>query len=119
MFFTGYVQGGLNASTTEQFNRQVEHIAYIVKETLERGGSVVEPSQEAQDAYTRHFREIEIDTSPLLSECTPSYYNNEGEERPAMAAVARLWAWLGCVPEAAGRLADKGRLGWLGLEIRP
>jgi cyclohexanone monooxygenase len=82
MFFTGYIQGGLNASTTEQFNRQVEHIAHIVRETVRRGAAVVEPSQEAQDAYVRHFREIEIDTSPIFSDCTPSYYNNEGEKDP-------------------------------------
>jgi cyclohexanone monooxygenase len=82
MFYTGYIQGGLNASTTEQFNRQCEHIAYIVAETRRRGAAVAEPSQEAQDAYVRHFREIEIDLSALSRECTPSYYNNEGEERP-------------------------------------
>ena len=80
MYFTGYIQGGLNASTTEQFNRQAEHIAYIIAQTLARGASVVEPSQEAQDAYVRHFEEIEPDLSELLAECTPSYYNNEGEE---------------------------------------
>jgi hypothetical protein len=82
MYFTGYIQGGLNASTTEQFNRQVEHIAYIVSEARKRGASLVEPTQEAQDAYVRHFREIEVDTSPIFSECTPSYYNNEGEKDP-------------------------------------
>jgi cation diffusion facilitator CzcD-associated flavoprotein CzcO len=82
MFFTGYIQGALNSSTTEQFNRQVEHIAYIVGETLRRGATVVEPSQEAEEAYVGHFREIEIDTSPIFAECTPSYYNNEGEKDP-------------------------------------
>ena len=82
MFFTGYIQGGLNSNIPEQLNRQVEHAAYIVRETLRRGVAVAEPSQDAQDAYVRHFREIEIDTSALLSECTPSYYNNEGEKQP-------------------------------------
>jgi cation diffusion facilitator CzcD-associated flavoprotein CzcO len=82
MFFTGYIQGGLNASTTEQFNRQVEHAAYIVDETLGRGASSAEPSQEAQDEYVRHFREIEVDTTPIVGDCTPSYYNNEGDKQP-------------------------------------
>jgi cyclohexanone monooxygenase len=82
MFFTGYIQGGLNSTTTEQFNRQAEHIAYIVAETHKRGAASAEPSQEAQDAYVRHFRDIEFDTSGLLAECTPSYYNNEGDQKP-------------------------------------
>jgi cation diffusion facilitator CzcD-associated flavoprotein CzcO len=83
MFFTGYIQGGLNSSTTEQFSRQVEHVAYIVSETLRRGARSVEPSQEAQDAYVKHFHEIEVDTSALIRECTPSYYSNDGDEKPA------------------------------------
>src|SRR5690606_11519292 len=82
MYFTGYIQGGLNASTTEQFNRQAEHIAYIVGECLTRGVRAAEPTREAQDAYVRHFAEIEVDTSHLIRECTPSYYSNEGHEKP-------------------------------------
>jgi cyclohexanone monooxygenase len=82
MYFTGYIQGGLNASTTEQFNRQVEHVAYIVDECRKRGVDTAEPTQEAQDAYVRHFREIEINTSALIRECTPSYYSNEGDAKP-------------------------------------
>jgi cyclohexanone monooxygenase len=81
MFYTGFIQGGLNSSTTEQFNRQCEHIAYIIGETLKRGAAVVEPTREAQAEYVRHFREIAVDTSALLRECTPSYYNNEGDSR--------------------------------------
>jgi cation diffusion facilitator CzcD-associated flavoprotein CzcO len=83
MYFTGYIQGGLNASTTEQFNRQTQHIAYIVAQALKRGAQTVEPSPEGQDAYVRHFRTIEVDTSALQAECTPSYYNNEGEPNAA------------------------------------
>ncbi len=82
MYFTGYIQGGLNSSTTEQFNRQTENIAYIVSECQKRGIEAAEPTQEAQDAYVRHFREIEVDTSSLIRECTPSYYSNEGDARP-------------------------------------
>jgi len=82
MYFTGYIQGGLNSTTTEQYNRQTEHIAYIVSECLNRGVDAVVPTQEAQEAYIRHFGEIEIDTSALIRECTPSYYSNEGDARP-------------------------------------
>lgn len=82
MYFTGYIQGGLNSSTTEQFNRQVEHIAYIVAECLKRGITAAEPTKEAQDGYVRHFMDIEVDTSALIRECTPSYYSNEGDAKP-------------------------------------
>jgi cyclohexanone monooxygenase len=82
MCFTGYIQGALNSSTTEQFSRQCEHIAYIVGETLKRGAQVAEVTEAAMDAYVRQFSDIEVDTSDFVRACTPSYYNNEGEEKP-------------------------------------
>jgi cation diffusion facilitator CzcD-associated flavoprotein CzcO len=84
-FFAGYIQGGLNASTTEQFGRQGYHIAYVISETLKRGAKVVEPTQEAQDAYVRHFREVEFDSSQFQRECTPSYFTNEGQVKAPWA----------------------------------
>ncbi len=84
-FFTGYIQGGLNASTTEQFGRQGYHIAYVISAALKRGAKVVEPSQEAQDAYVRHFHEVEFDSSQFQRECTPSYFTNEGQVKAPWA----------------------------------
>jgi cation diffusion facilitator CzcD-associated flavoprotein CzcO len=82
-FFTGFIQGGLNSSTTEVFNRQGHHIAYIIKEALRRGASVVEPSLEAQDRWVSHIRATAIDISQFQRECTPSYFNNEGDDKKA------------------------------------
>jgi len=77
-FYTGYVQGGLNASTTEQFGKQGYHIAYIISEALKRGAKVVEPTKAAQDAYVKHFQEVEFDSTQFQRECTPSYFTSEG-----------------------------------------
>ncbi|HET8711692.1 MAG TPA: NAD(P)/FAD-dependent oxidoreductase, partial [Spongiibacteraceae bacterium] len=77
-YFIGYYQGGLNASTTEQYGSQGAHIAYIIKEALARGVSAVEPSAEAEAAYVKHIRETAVDLTDFQAECTPSYYNNEG-----------------------------------------
>jgi cation diffusion facilitator CzcD-associated flavoprotein CzcO len=90
MFFIGYIQGGLNASVTEQFGRQGEHSAYIISEALKRGVKAVEPSKEAQDAYVRTFEELEIDQSGFQRECTPSYFTNEGQVK-APWALFRNW----------------------------
>ena len=80
MFFTGYIQGGLNSSTTEMFSQQGYHATYIINEALERGYTHVEPSQEAQDAYIKRFHEVELDLSNILESCPPSYFTNEGEK---------------------------------------
>ena len=52
--------------------------------------AVVEPTQEAQDEYVRHFKEIEIDMSEFQRRCTPSYFNNEGQAK-ANWALFRSW----------------------------
>lgn len=94
-FFTGFIQGGVNASTTETFSQQGRHIAYIIKEALDRGAAVVEPSLEAQDAYVSMIRETAIDISAFQRECTPSYFNNEGEEVVNEKGEKKLRSYLG------------------------
>ncbi|GAC1414265.1 MAG: NAD(P)/FAD-dependent oxidoreductase [Novosphingobium sp.] len=89
-FYIGYIQGGLNASVTEQFGRQGEDIAHIIAETLKRGKAVVEPTQAAVDGYVAKFREVEVDLSAFQAECTPGYFNNEGESKPDWA-LFRGW----------------------------
>lgn len=79
-FFIGYYQGGVNATTTEQYGRQGHHIAYIIKECLDRGIKEAEPSQQAQDEWIKTIRETALDLSSFQEECTPSYYNGEGEK---------------------------------------
>jgi cation diffusion facilitator CzcD-associated flavoprotein CzcO len=85
-FFTGYVQSALNASTTEQMSGHARHIAYIISQALDRGVAAVEPTAEAQDAWVHHIRETAVDASQYLRECTPSYFNGEGDEKPRFYA---------------------------------
>ena len=89
-FYIGYIQGGLNASVTEQFGKQGQHIAHIIQEALKRGIKSVEPSQKAQDDYVQRFKELEMDLSQFQRECPPGYFNNEGEDRPKWA-LFRSW----------------------------
>ena len=76
-FFTGYIQGGLYATTVEQFNRQGYHIAHIIHEALKRGIAAVEPTQAAQDAWVQTMAPSTAFSQYLQSECPPSYLNNE------------------------------------------
>jgi len=87
MFYTGFIQTATNSSTTEQFRAQVEHIAHIVARASELGAEAVEPDKAAVQAYVSHMREMELDNAQFLKECTPSYYNNEGEDRPRWALI--------------------------------
>ncbi len=91
-FYIGYIQGGLNASVTEQFGQQGYHAAHIISEALKRGVGAVEPTQAAQAAYLKTFNEIEVDMSAFQIECTPSYFTNEGQVK-APWALFRGWGY--------------------------
>ena len=81
MFFTGFTQAGVNATNSATFISQGRHIGYIAAEALKRGAVTAEPSIEAQNAWIKHLREVAVDTTQFARECTPSYFNNEGEEK--------------------------------------
>ena len=78
MFFPGFVQGGVTVNVTHMYDKQTEHIAYIIKQGLERGVGTIEPSEEAQRAWVKTMRDTEVSNVSFLAECTPGYYNNEG-----------------------------------------
>ena len=117
-FFMGLYQGGLNGTIPETFKRQAEHIAYIIKAALQRGLSALEPSQEAQDEWVAHIRATAIDISSLQRECTPTYFNNEGDASkgkrwylgesygPGWAAFQKILSDWRASGEMAGLLAD-------------
>jgi cation diffusion facilitator CzcD-associated flavoprotein CzcO len=115
-FYVGYIQGGINASVTEQFGKQGYHIAYVISEALKRGVAAVETSKEAQDAYVRHFEDIEIDLSGFLRQCPPSYFNNEGEEKPKWALFRGYGHGWSAFQKLLQDWREKGELQGLSLE---
>jgi len=91
MFFTGFTQAGANATNSKTFIDQGRHIGYIASEALKRGAAVVEPTQEAQDAYIAHLRSVAVDNSEYVNSCTPSYFNNEGDETKKRHIFGEPW----------------------------
>ncbi len=110
MFYTGYVQGGLNGNTTTQFGSQAYHAAQVIGQVQAKGKTAVEPSKEAEDAYIKRFHELELDLSIILNECTPSYFTNEGDKE-AKWFLFRGWG-LGWdnFQQMVGEWRDKGDL---------
>jgi cation diffusion facilitator CzcD-associated flavoprotein CzcO len=80
-FFTGFTQAGLNATNSVTFVSQGRHIGYIVSEALKRGAATVEPSEKAQEAWVRTIRDNANEGAmQFAQDCTPGYFNNEGEK---------------------------------------
>jgi cyclohexanone monooxygenase len=79
-FFTGFTQGAFAANVTSMYDQQARHIAYMIKETVARGAATAEASQEAQDGWGKTIRDTAVPDRDFWRECTPGYYNGEGDE---------------------------------------
>ena len=103
-------QSGFTANFPHMINDQSKHLAYIAKQAIDRQARVVEVSQEAEDKWVETVIEAAMFNRKFLEECTPGYYNNEGQPselarrngpygRGPIAFVQLLEAW-----RAAGEL---------------
>ncbi|MFI4950888.1 MAG: flavin-containing monooxygenase, partial [Caulobacterales bacterium] len=84
-FIISNTQSGFTANFPHMINEQSKHIAYILKQATERQVRVIEASQEAEDAWVQTIIDLAIMRQKFLEECTPGYYNNEGNVQ-AMSA---------------------------------
>ena len=60
-------------------NEQARHIAHIVGACAERGVTVVETSEAAEAAWVQEVVDSALQRAKFAEECTPGYYNNEGQ----------------------------------------
>lgn len=79
MMFTGFTQAGISVNVSDMYEQQSEHIAYIIAQALDRGAKVIEPTQQAEEGWVRHMQETANSRADFMLECTPGYYNNEGD----------------------------------------
>ena len=78
-FWINFTQVGLSPNITSMFDDHARHIAWIIGETIRRGAKSVEPTEQAENAWVETIRETFHLMWAFLDECTPGYYNNEGD----------------------------------------
>ncbi|WP_280381947.1 flavin-containing monooxygenase [Nocardia wallacei] len=110
IYFTGFIQGGVTAATTLMFEQQADHIAYIIAQARRRGATVVEPSAEAEERWVRTIRENTVDNSTFVSECTPGYYNSEGEPNGRSFLGDPFWGGFYVLEDMLRAWRDAGEL---------
>ncbi|MCC6266671.1 MAG: NAD(P)/FAD-dependent oxidoreductase [Dehalococcoidia bacterium] len=78
-FIVGLAQVGGSANITHVLDVQSRHIAYVIESALERGAETVDVVQEAEDAWVDTTIRASMANITFLENCTPGYYNNEGQ----------------------------------------
>ena len=78
-FFMGVTQGGFTANFPHMLNEQSRHIAYMVGQVLGSNATCIEATAAGEDAWVETIRTMAVFNQRFLEECTPGYYNNEGQ----------------------------------------
>jgi cyclohexanone monooxygenase len=78
-FIISNSQAGLTVNFPHMINEQAKHLAYIVKQCIDRQVRIAEVSQDAEDAWVEKVIKSALIGKRFQEECTPGYYNNEGQ----------------------------------------
>ena len=78
-FFMGVTQGGFTANFPHMLNEQSLHIAYLIDHAVNGNVNCMEPTQEGEDGWVETIKGMAVFNQRFLEECTPGYYNNEGQ----------------------------------------
>jgi cation diffusion facilitator CzcD-associated flavoprotein CzcO len=78
-FIMGNQQSGFTVNYPHMLGEQSRHIAYIVREALDRGLRTVEVSEAAEAEWVDTILRLAGFGRQFLEQCTPGYYNNEGK----------------------------------------
>lgn len=77
-FNIGVLQSGVGVNFMYTLDTHAKHLAYVISECDKQGFKTVEPSAEAEENWVAGIVESGKAMRGFFSNCTPSYYNNEG-----------------------------------------
>src|SRR5215469_6947652 len=103
-FIVSNSQSGFTANFPHMLNEQSKHIAYLISACAERQAKTIEPTAEAEAEWVQTIIDSAIMRQKFQEECTPGYYNNEGQPsalaarngfygKGSIAFVALIDAW--------------------------
>ena len=78
-FIMGPQQAGFTVNYPHMLNEQSKHLAYIVRQAIDRGVRSVEVSEAAEQEWIDTVIRLARFSRQFLEDCTPGYYNNEGK----------------------------------------
>ncbi|WP_052068101.1 flavin-containing monooxygenase [Rhodococcoides fascians] len=90
MFIVGNKShSGLTTNVAHILGEQAVHVGALIKRCLDEGIESFDIHQDAEDGWAAEMDAKSIDRSKFEEECTPGYFNNEGEKgKPTIYAGA-------------------------------
>ena len=79
LFFVGLTQSAGTVSIPHALNEQAKHISFLLGEARTRSAEVVETTPEGVESWQQELRSKARMNDWFYEQCTPGYYNNEGQ----------------------------------------
>jgi cyclohexanone monooxygenase len=79
-FFLGFTQTAVTVSVPYALDQQARHATFIMEEAERRAAGAVDITAEAEQAWVEEMKDKARLGVKFYTECTPGYYNNEGQE---------------------------------------
>jgi cation diffusion facilitator CzcD-associated flavoprotein CzcO len=77
-FHMGITQNALTANFPHMLQEQARHITELIQHAKANEARSLEPTPEAEAEWVATIRQKAVNNVHYLTECTPGYYNNEG-----------------------------------------
>jgi cation diffusion facilitator CzcD-associated flavoprotein CzcO len=74
-----FIQTGYTQNNTHALGEQAQHIAYVLKQMMDRGVQKFEPSEEAEQGWVKTIMELGQQQYDYIQDCIPGYYTKEGD----------------------------------------
>ena len=78
-FNLGISQSGFKPNFTDMLAEQADHVVNLLSHMRARQLTRIEPTAEAEAAWSKTIHHKATDTRAFLSQCTPGYYSGEGD----------------------------------------
>ncbi len=79
MFVLSHAQGGFTVNYPHLLNEASSHLAHIIRHAIDEDIAELEVTQQAEDEWLATLAESARDLQAFQQQCTPGYYNNEGQ----------------------------------------
>ncbi len=117
MFVLGHAQGGFTVNYPHLLEEASGHLCHVLRHLIDHGLSTVEATSDAEENWLVQLGESARDIRTFQEQCTPGYYNNEGQ--PGTAGFLSSSYGTGPMPffQLLADWRDAGT--FAGLEFRP
>ena len=89
-FFLGFTQSAVTVNVPQSLNEQARHVTYILSQVRARGKTTVEATIEGEAGWVSEMTSKAKMGEQFRAECTPGYYNNEGQPDDTASQIGGL-----------------------------